>query len=273
MTRITRQGTANQLYPFTAADIPVDNDLSHSFFRYVDFSRRTGGNPAQRFDGDLSAVNLFDCDFIDCKAQNVTLGTGKTRYLMSRRTDWQGATLPADVSSYSHDLMAEVYRQASNAAHPIITETRRLVLDHYANSWSNMVWELINTSGFTPQDVYDQGMIAFTGYPHLQTRLTRQFDSFFRGEAGQWGAERWLLEHTVIWYTDKFIEVPERDVKVQVVGAGNDRWALARMIEQFTGHPAIYVAMVDPSIVIVQPVSPDSWRNDPDWWTDIWKVG
>lgn len=272
MSRITLQGTANQLYPFTAADIPADNDLSHSFFRYVDFSRRTGGNPANRFNGDLSQVNLFDCDFIDCKANNVTLGTGKTKYLMSRRTDWTGATLPADVSSYNHDFMAEVYRTCPNAADPIPQATRALVMADYANSWSNMVWELVNTYGFTVQDVYDAGMIAFSAYPHLQARLTKQFRAWFDFGIFPGGEQKWLMEFTVVSFQNSEMIVPEQDVKVQVVGMGNDRWALARMLEQYTGHPGLYVAMVDPSIVIVQPNSIEH-LDKPNWWSDIWKVG
>src|SRR3989304_4365040 len=96
-------GAPLALYRLLPSDLPADLALKHSFWRWVDFSGF-----------DLSAYDMRDMDVIGCNGAGVTLPEGKTACLMSRRTDWTGAVLPSDISSYNHDFVVEKYRQASN---------------------------------------------------------------------------------------------------------------------------------------------------------------
>lgn len=246
MSRIILQGSPSNLYRLQRSDLPRDNDLSHSFWRYVDFSGF-----------DLSAYDLTDMDVLDCDGSGSTLGAGKTGYMMSRNTSWDGATLPPDLSSYQHDLMAEVYRSAPNSSHPVIRMAHTLVTASYRNSWSNMIYELVNS--FRATETRKQGDIAFAGYTNLMRRFAYHMD----GEL--WDDAPITAERTKLSF-----EGVDRDVKQQRFG--KDRWALARMLEQALGHP-VYVAMIDPDFAVVTPIDRRHVEENPDWYKKAWAVG
>src|SRR3990167_10259108 len=99
--RTVYQGTPQQPYRLLASDLPADRDLRQSAWRYVDFSGF-----------DLSTYDMRDMDIWDCVGRNVVLPDGgRTDYIQSRRTDWTGASIPPDVSSYIHDLVVEGFAQ------------------------------------------------------------------------------------------------------------------------------------------------------------------
>jgi len=99
--RTVLQGTPTRYRRLRAGDLPADRDLRQSYWRYVDFASY-----------DLSPYDLTDTDILDCKGAGSILPDGdRTDWLISRRTDWTGAVIPADVSSYNHDFVNEVTKQ------------------------------------------------------------------------------------------------------------------------------------------------------------------
>lgn len=163
-------GKPGALYPLQASDLPPDFDLRQSFWQYADFSGF-----------DLSAYDMRDMDVRHCRATGVIL-PAKLDWLVSRRTDWTGAVLPAEMPSYNHDLMREFLRQRSTAvrgrARTIATMVAtRIAGADYLHSWVDTVQAVITGTGLTPAQVKAAAKALFAPQPRLVSRLSRTIDS------------------------------------------------------------------------------------------------
>lgn len=250
MSRIVLTGAPGALYRPTPADLPADKDLSHSYFRYVD---------ASGF--DLSLYDLTDVDILDSDCRNVIL-PAKIDYLMSRRTLWTGAKIPATVSSYNHDLVVEALKQryvlATAANKPRLQRVYQWVAADYTHSWQDSIWQLINVGGYSVTQIRNAFNAAFAPYPGLLSRLKSHLDRSMWQQA----SPSLVQNLTAIGHTP---DDGSPTVDVTGVLSGLDRWANARALEVAFGG-FWYVAMLDPHPVVF-------WAgrvNDPDWWQSAW---
>ncbi|OGR89983.1 MAG: hypothetical protein A2V88_12315 [Elusimicrobia bacterium RBG_16_66_12] len=176
MARIVLTGTATKLRRLRAADLPADRDLRNSYLRYVDLSGF-----------DLSIYDMRDTDIIDCVGRGVILpdfaagDLQATDYMQSRRTDWTGAKIPAIVSSYNHDLVVEVLRQAIPSLSGVPLQAAQVVANYvsgdYARSWRDGYWQVMDKLGLDVDGVLANVLPAFKGYPKLESRLRHHHDS------------------------------------------------------------------------------------------------
>ncbi len=143
--RIVRVGQPGNLYRLQRSDLPRDKDLRQSFLNFVDLSGL-----------DLSEYDLRDADIISCKAHNVTLGEGKTKWMMSRFTDWLGTTLPEDASSHNPDFALAHNKSITPLTakdEQIRTSVVSLLSDgSYLWSWSNLIPQVLSDAGATIQE-------------------------------------------------------------------------------------------------------------------------
>ena len=260
MARIVLQGTASRLRRLRAADLPADHDLSRSFLRWVDLSGF-----------DLSAYDMEDMDIIDCRAQNVIL-PGKLDYLMSRRTDWTGCAIPADLPSYIHDLVVELFRQRAaqltGLAQQVAQALATFTAGSYERSWRNGYDHVMTTFGLTAQETRDVAAQVLAPYPRMLARLDRHLvaglisaiipdqrrDLTAIKVIDQTGAERTLNISVVPLSLDRYqAEQNIRNVVVAGIGPLGD----------------VKVLQLDPfPIVLVKDytITPDL----PDWWRGAW---
>jgi len=170
--RTVLQGTPTRYRRLRAGDLPADRDLRQSYWRYVDFASY-----------DLSPYDLTDTDILDCKGAGSILPDGdRTDWLISRRTDWTGAVIPADVSSYNHDFVNEVTKQRI----PSLTGTSlsiaqgavaQFARDGYWISWRNLYHEAMTRLGITAREAYTATRDVFAGRPRMLARLMEQMTS------------------------------------------------------------------------------------------------
>jgi len=255
-------GTPLSLYKFTAADIPPGGDLSNSFFQYVDFHPRTGGVVRERFNGDLSAVNLTDVDMLNCDCRNVL--TGDISYIMSRRTNWTGATISPTLKSGfgSADLIREILRQ--NGSTYALAALSGITPFVYPLSWKTMSLHMFQVEGSYP--ISHQKVLAlFANYPHILRRLN------------EFGADRGMeLDRSDQYRLGNLAEIHvagglrpyniSQHRSVQTLGL--DRYDLARRVEtameQF-GRFEVRVTQIDPSLILSVSTR-EVAVSDPDWW-------
>lgn len=254
------QGSPNNLRVVTPADLPRDRSLRDWYFRYT------------RCDLDLSDYDLTNADVLDSNWNGVTLGVGKTPYLNSRRTTYRGANLPSDISSYNHDLVVEMYRQAPNASHPIIQYVINHVHQQYRNSWGTFFFGIQRDTRFTLQEIGAQAAIAQQGYTRIESRMAFHLSLPNGGAVEQ--PIRFPGKARFSWF-DKHIRLPDViDLELDVRGIGLDRWAIGQMLSQRFHDIPFYVAMLEPDVVLINPGGDrfEAQRN-PDWWMRYWPVG
>ena len=164
--RIVRVGQPGNLYRLKEGELP--KDARQSFLMYVDLSGL-----------DLSDCDLRDSDIISCNARNVTLGEGKTGWLMSRNTDWTGAKLPSDIGSTNWDFMKEWFRQhvpADQDEELLIAKAMEKAQDGaYTTSWRAVLHHEIHDLGLSKEKVFDINAHILTGQTKLTARLRQQF--------------------------------------------------------------------------------------------------
>lgn len=235
----------------TPADLPVDLSLRHSFWRWVDFSGF-----------DLSAYDMRDMDILDCNGTASKLGLGKTAMLMSRRTTWTNAVLPADISSYNHDFVIEVYNKAllgtlTNSIRASVTLMRNYVQGGYARSWQDAIQQLVN-SGLSVAQMRTRFTLVFSPYPKILSRMEQHLTTkLWRPTAPNWRREK--------------IEVEGLIINVAGHISGSDRWALARMLEQLIlaergVQIKCHFLQLDPFPVLRAIDQTDPQWEDPLWW-------
>ena len=244
-------GTPTQLEK--VRDLPLD--LTHSFFEYVDLSNL-----------DLSKHDLRDATLYHCNASGVTLGEGKTNWIESRFTDWRGATIPADISSYNHDLVSEVYRQAvpqSTDESRIATKALALVDDKtYLYSWNNTLWRMIHELGLSYRQVNDLNKRIFTGYPRLLERLQKHF-----------GRDEINDEPALSRQNLKQVRVPyggTLDLSKDILPT-HDRYAQSHHLESPYPDVRFYVATNVPFPIVLSLGRECDVKDEEWWWTEIWR--
>lgn len=171
MARIVVTGQPGRLRKLRMRDLPADLNLSKSYLRWVDLDGR-----------NLSAYKMEDMDIIDCDGSGVTLPPGdQMQYLMSRRTDWTGAIIPADVSSYNHDLVVEVVRQAMPGLSGLDLQVAQVIESYiggsYNTSWNDGYWQVMDQLGLSQGDALLHGLPMFAGYSSLGNRLQNTHDT------------------------------------------------------------------------------------------------
>ncbi len=199
-------GTPTKLRKVTAKDLPADKVLDFSFWRWVDISGL-----------DLTPYSMENVDVINYRAAGAALPS--CHYSQFRfPIDNTGITIPPDVSSYNHDLVVEVFRQASNASDPMIQKIAAYVSGGYDRSWRDGLHHLMQ--GTTLQDVFSTLGKSLVGYPLLLSRLKSHHDS------GAVSAEKEVVQDLT-----KFnIGAPGDTINLSVPPSF-DRWATARMLE------------------------------------------
>jgi hypothetical protein len=259
--RTVIEGRPNRYHRLRARDLPNDFDLRQSYWKYVDFSGF-----------DLSAYDMRDMDILDCDGSGSTLPGNLTDWMMSRRTDWTGAIIPADVSSYNHDLMVEVTRQAkpSLSGDPLAMAEAidESISRGYGNSWQNNIHYVITKLGVTVPVGLPWAVEVFQGYPRLLSRLDFHTSRNIvrpEGPGDNIGSDfEFLVKHASTNERRSF----------QWALTDDDRYLTAQRIQNTvwpgkTGNYIAYVGQIDPwpwlTIVEEHRVVPDF-----GWWAASW---
>lgn len=263
--RTVIKGTATKLHKLQASDLPLDFDLRQSYWRYVDFSG-----------WDLSGYLAEDMDILDSDGSDCTLPES-IDWLTSRRTKWAGAKIPSNLSSYNHDLMIEVAKQANvtgpsqDMANAIIESIGR----GYGNSWQNNVHYVMEKLGKPdPTDIGPEGMVAaadvFKGYPDLIRRL------HYHNADGKVRLEGPGDDITIS--TPVLVKGPKDRFYVRLdtflISSDHDRYTLARAIEkaieqQYGWEAVCHVDQWEPWHHI-QIVAKSRVVNKFGWWKIGW---
>ena len=220
MARIVLTGTPTTLRRLRARDLPVDRDLSYSFWRWVNFSGQ-----------DLSAYNMTNMDIIDCQGDlSVLPGERRTDGLVSRRTSWGGVVLPADLSSLEQDLVSEALRQTFPSDNIIATVLAYLA-GGYGRSFQDSIYNARQTLGFQNDPVGSNSTHIVTGlyarFPRLASRLVSHFQ---RSAVAATPPDITTDLNRLTFLADK--DRLSVNVRAEVEGFSQyDRWAVARALE------------------------------------------
>ena len=257
--RIIKEGELGNLLPLTTADLPEDKDLKHSFFRYVDMSGL-----------DFTGYDMRDMDVLLCKAHGVVLpgheidGVAATDYLCSRMTDWEGSTIPGNISSYHQDIVPELFKQKAQARLTVGQKIWGRVFDHLKGSvlasWQDSFWKYRNV--WTDLQVNDALFRTFVSnsfgdYPRITARM----------EAHLSGRENVKEEPPISKAIYKSFDGLKREYPAL---DGLDRWANARALEEhFAGQhdPVhVYVHQIEPLPIVF--CVPHAMLPEPrlGWW-------
>lgn len=171
--RTVLTGTPEKLRRLRDRDLPGDRDLRQSFWQWVDFS-----------DYDLSCFDMRDMDILDSVGARVILpsrdidGIAATDYIQARRTLWDGAIIPKNVSSLHHDFVREVIHQLSGGD-PFFEGFVAYLGESYENSLGDALYHVRKRLGMpTDAAVGTEDKIGMAGklrqnYPRLFFRLAR----------------------------------------------------------------------------------------------------
>ncbi len=227
-------------------------NLDFSFWRYVDISGL-----------DLTSWSMRDVDLIDYTATGTTFP--ECPYSQFRfPVDNAGVVLPANVSSFNHDLVVEAFRQATNARDPIIQKIIAYVGGAYDRSWHDTLFMSQQTD--SAADVFAAMSLALTGYPRLLARLDKHFAT------DDWGPEM-TTDRLHLAYSAVLLPLegrdPTLDLRSEVPSGQFDRWAYARRLENYikantdATRVAVYVTQLHPDPII--HVEGDNVAPDYDW--------
>ena len=247
--RIVGIGTRSSLWQPSAAELAL-LDWDNSFFEWADLSRLI--IPPFR-DGDLHhyrAVNtIFD----------------NLDWTIMRHPIDLAVTVPPDVSSFNHDLVVEVFRQASNSSHPVIQLIIGRVDDGtYRNSWRDTLWHTINDLRLPRATVLAEWKTALTGYPRLLQRLVETSNQELRPNPATRTSSVWV----------KLAQGQVTD-NLAVHLTGTDRYLAARAIEADVearhGEPVVcHVHQLDPYPAVAVVARSRIFRPDFGWWKGYW---
>lgn len=252
MPRVVLTGSPGALYRPTKADLPEDGDARDAFLRYVDLSGL-----------DLSKFDLRNSDILDCDARGVILpADNRTDYMQSRRTNWRNAVIPADVSSYNHDLVVECYRQL-NPNHPVLKRVIARVGDGlYDKSWRDSIFDVMQGLGVTKQQALDSYRLSLLGKrPKLLDRLKQHVRDDDIRQAPP-STRRPL---------DAYPASGGETLDLSAFDFGVDRYECSRRLEREFPAYWFYVGQLDPWPIILT-ISSDRVVGEPrrDWWTAAW---
>jgi len=196
-------GEPGKLRRLAARDLP--RDLRDSYWRWVDFSGV-----------DLSAYNMAWMDIIDCDARGAIVSP-QVRGMVSRRTDWRGAVIPANLPSDIYDLVPEAVRQVSAPEVGAIVVQKQ---SDYRSSWFDTIPVLDAQLG---RGWRKPTLAALAVFPLLARRLKYHLDQNVVGVRVDREAN-----FSVVKIGGRAV-----DLSGELAGAKDsyDRWAMARTIE------------------------------------------
>ena len=243
--RIVGIGTKSNLWKPTAKQLTLPN-WDQSYLEWTDLS-------------GLIIPPFQDGDLRNYKATGTVFGNTDWT-IMRDPIDLTGSTIP-NPSSYNHDLMAETFRRASNASHPVVQLMIARATD-YHNSWLDTLWHTVNDLGLDRDTVLAEWEKALAGHPRLLLRLTIETRREFYPEP--------MSRTSVIRMKLSSGEVAE-DLSVQL--QGTDRYIAAQLVgdevEARHGEPVVrHVHQLDPWPA-VKVVAANRVVGD-DWWQKSW---
>ena len=224
MGRLVLTGTKDVLYRLRLKDLPSDHNLRGSILKWVDLSGF-----------DLSGYDCRFMDIHDSLAHDVIL-SANVDYLVSLRSDWQGARIPKLVPFCGWSLISEVLRQhtapSGSREAEMIEWVQRLIASSDTDSrnpWHVSRQYFEDELGVPPAKAYQIfATYVFGRYPRLLSALAN-------------AREAENSPNTLPVSQRDYIDVSDPDFPDFVVRLGKeelrplgteDRWAAARMIEQ-----------------------------------------
>ena len=267
MSRIVLEGTARRLYRLRARDLPPDNILEKSYWRYVDFSGF-----------DLSAYSMVDMDIIDCVGTGVRLPSGPNmRWMQSRRTAWAGAVLPPDISSYNHDLVVEWCRQRLPSLTGKSAAICQIIIDRvgadYGASWQDTYYHIVTTLALSIPEARDAAVAVFTGQKRLLSRLD------WHRDAKAVHVEKPIAprdpQSVEIIFPAGRIETENIQARVQLLKP--DRHAAREAVrtylrDKYGGKVEMWFAQLEPyPVIFVRAL--DDRQGDEEWYQAVWPDG
>lgn len=252
VTRIVGVGTKDKLWTPSTAQL-AEKDWDNSYLKRANIS-------------GLTIPPMWNASVVDCRAtktvfQNVDLSTFR------RSIDLSGATIPKMISSLNHDLVREVIRQGAAAstgpAKDLLTWTAdyidpvKLGIVAYENSWGVAIWKMVNELKLTREQVREYLTRGFAEYPRLMNRLDKELRGELSPDLPTYG--KGDLNPKV------GVTVDESQIKAMDT---EDRWAAARMTEQYLNHLSgvewqVQVFTLDPYVFPVARVKLDDTKV---WW-------
>lgn len=237
----------------TPADVPT-TDVRDSYIENCTLTGDWSGF-------DFRNVSAFNCTF-QGDFRNI-----QHQYMTSVRCNWRQAQLPADVSSYKHDMVIAVLAQALSRLRRQRRAAVQKVIDNvgldYQRSWYDSIKRLIQESGLTLTQVRNWFEDAFAGYPKLVDRIretTAKDLSIITG----YNIPPLPTELPLA------LDGEEIDLLTDARIAGEDRWAIERTLETprtrvhiYTLHPVPWVA-----VGFEGAISPERWARW-DWWFNL----
>lgn len=259
MSRVKLVGTEKEPYRLQMGDLSKGRDASYSYFYRCDFGTL-----------DLTGFN-FDCaDFIHCFGSPNLTGVSDLQ-LMSRWTDFTGATFSKDIRVWNHDWVLAMIQQyiAVRASQQRHKDIMQVVVNagwqRYETGWRTMLEAAIQ-AGHTFDQVKEAGAECFGPYPRLL-----KFDRTDIACHGSFGINR---PHTVNEFFAR-----GRDITVDyapLIREGEyDRWGKAQELkafveEHYNVEVDVHVSQLHPVPVIFTAGDLVDWHHNPRWWKGSW---
>jgi hypothetical protein len=244
-------GKPNKIEKVLPKDLPKDNDLNYSFWRWVDFSGL-----------DLSDYNIEDMDIIDSIGDNSILPDAIGN-LVSRRTTWKNAKLPQHMPTGLHDLVAE----AVNQTDLVVGSFAKEWLNTYTGSWSDGIPGVDKLLGGVEWRIEFLNKFKLM-FPRLAQRMVWQIET---NQLVERPAKREIanIVFDKVWFGDEYLDLKDD------LGSSKDqydRWAYARLIEKLldtkSKQAEVYVHSLypEPLITVIPPNSINP--NEAKKWID-----
>jgi hypothetical protein len=243
-------------------DIPPGGDVRQSYWRYVDFSSF-----------DLSLLDMRDMDILDCDGRNAILPADGAMldWTISRRTNWRGAVLSPNQSSFINDLAVEVILQNRSNSPPENLPGVDAAVAHlrasYAHSWQDALQAALD-AGFTYRPA--SPVVA------SQARYVERMAAHFRhGRVTPVPPGEGVTRSTPVRPILARPENEGRTERLDFALSGTDRYESAQMIEIImenrTGEPVwAHVGQLDPwphVEIVARSLLP---VPEFGWWGNTW---
>lgn len=254
--RIVLRGTKKKLYRLRKCDLPKDGSLQGSFLKWV----------------DLSGFDLlgYDCQWVDIHDSNCqkVILPERIEFMVSLRSDWTDAYLPKAVS-FCGGLVREVLRRhtappgsRAEAMVNFVLSALSVREEHY-DVWQVAVHHFRTVMNLTDEEQCETWeRYVFGGYPDLMAATRRYLTAAIK-------------EPKPLWPRDQRFGGPKGEpvvVPANVITpfATEDRWAAARMLEQYLGDgwEAHYFMLT--GIPWVVAMHENIARGAGEWWRRAW---
>jgi hypothetical protein len=194
---------------------------------------------------------------------------GDTDWTQFRFPDSYTAQWAENLSSYNHDGVVTVLRQAGS------DPGWNLVADHvgtdYTHSWQDSMWRLRTELGMSNEDIWQSFQVAFAGYPSLLSRLKAHCDND-------------MVQPTPPDTETNSLQlmVDGQPVDISLAGikpVGFDRYAMEEPFKIAMGMRAgsalirVHIAQTDPHLVAFAVTDDSVSPEYKAWWQDRWGRG